>query len=185
VREAEDIEAVEFALNEQDFLACSNFVFWRNLNRWRFGLIRRIILGLFAVYAALALLQRWSTGASLVSFDDFAMVVAVLIILLLPYIPRFFARRRFRSAEFAKIRVPRRVEISAAGLRTIDGIGNSLTLWPSILDIAVTPDAAYLFILRNSTHILPRRAFADETAFNRFVEVARACWRSGASPVAT
>jgi hypothetical protein len=178
-------EAVEFVLNEQDFVAGSNFVFRQNLDRWHFGLVRLIALGFFVVYAVVALLVRWSTGEPFASYDDFILVVAVLIMLLVPYIPGFFARRQFRSAEFARVRAPMRVEISAAGLRSIGGIADSLTPWPSILDIQVTPDAAYLFIFKNRAHLVPHRAFGDEAAFNHFVAAARSYWRSGVSADAT
>jgi hypothetical protein len=147
--------------------------------------IRWVVLGSFAVYAVSTLLARGSAGEPFISFDDLTMVIGVFIILVLPYIPRILARRQFRSAEFAKIREPRRVEISAAGLRYTGGTGESLTLWPSILDIAVTPEAAYLFVLKNSAHIVPRHAFTDEASFDRFVDVARAYWRPAAPAVAT
>lgn len=180
----EDKHSIEFALTADDFAGCTDYVFRRDLNRWHGLRIRRIALIFGAGAYAVALVATFATGASLLKWDDLDGIVILLILLLLPYFPGWIARLLFRSAAYAKIRAPRRLEISPAGLRSIDGISDSLTPWSSIINIAVTPAAAYLFILRGSAHILPRHAFADEAAFQDFVAAASQYWRPGGAAAA-
>jgi hypothetical protein len=110
--------------------------------------------------------------------DDVAgLVIIFLLALFYPAIVRTIGRARFRSADFARIRGPRRIEISPAGLRETGGIADTLTPWSSIRDVAATPAAAYFFILKNAAQIVPSHAFRDQAAFDGFVAAAQDLWR--------
>jgi hypothetical protein len=175
-------QAVEFALSVDDIVACNGFVFMRHLKRWRFPLIRRIVLIVVVPLLTTTACVRWQMGELPARWSDFAVdnssiIVGLLVLLLFPYAPLWIARWRFRGAAYAKLRAPRRIEISPAGLRSIDGISDSRTPWSSIIEIAVTPDAAYLFIFKGSAHVVPRSAFADAAAFDAFVAAATNYWR--------
>ena len=170
-------QAVEFSLTENDFADVSVFVFMRSMMRWKVPWMRRIALLLLPLFFVVSLYRRWEENRPLASTDDIGVVLAVIFLIALPHAPRWIARRQFRSKAYAPVRAPRRIEISAEGVRTEDGTARALTRWGSILEIVQTEAAAYLFILRAPAYVVPRHAFADEVAFEAFVAAARAWWR--------
>jgi hypothetical protein len=170
---------VEYTLSERDYTRFSDFVFARNTQRWRFPLLRRITLILLAVLAVFTIWTRWQNGEPFVNLDDLWAIFVFLYLLAFPLFLRWLARRNFRSAAFAKMRAPMRLEISPEGVRSISGVGETTMPWSSIIDIAVTPEAAYLFILKNNGHIVPRHASADAAGFDDFVAAARNYWKAG------
>ncbi|HTR87929.1 MAG TPA: YcxB family protein [Reyranella sp.] len=162
--------AVEFSLTEDDFADLSVFVFMRQMMRWRAPVLRRIALVIFLLLAVFEVFVRWQMGRPLVSFDDDLFVVAgVAFLVALPHLPRWFARWQFRGKGLAPLRAPRRLEISAAGIATQDGIGQGLTPWRSIRELVRTETALYLFVLKAQAHIVPRHAFASAAEFEAFV----------------
>jgi len=176
-----DSQAVEFSLTADDYAAFNEFFFRRNWRRWRFPLLRKIFLGFFAFYIALTLFTRWEMRDTLAGWGDYPLIIVILFLLLIPYWPRFAGRRQFRRANAInpKLGAMVRMEISPAGLSTTGGLADTRTPWSSIIEIAVGPAGAYLFILKNSAHVLPRRAFADGAGFDAFVAAARGWWRPG------
>ncbi len=181
---AEDSQAVEFSLTADDYAAFNEFFFRRNWQRWRFPLLRKICLGFLALYILLTLFTRWEIGNALVDWGDYPLVIVILFLLLIPYWPRFTARRQYRRALSINPKIGARVhlEISPDGLGTTGGLADTRTPWSSIIEIAVGPAGAYLFILKNNAHVVPRRAFADEAAFDAFVAAARGWWRPEGAP---
>jgi hypothetical protein len=177
---AEDAaRAIEYNLSERDYTRFSAFAFARNTQRWRFALLRRITLIAMALLAVFTVWTRWQIGDPLVDLGDIWIVLAALYVLAFPLFLSWVARKNFRSAAFAKMRAPMRLEISPEGLRSTGGVGESMMPWSSIIDIAATPEAAYLFILKNSAHIVPRHAFADAARFDDFVGAVMRYWRAG------
>lgn len=170
--------AVEYSLIEEDYVACNTYVFDRNTRRWRFNLIRRVLLVLIALVAAVMVYARWETGDALVSLGDGWLVLVFVYLFGFPHLLRWMARRRFRSAAFAKMRAPMRMELLPHGLHSVTGFADALTPWTSIIDIEAPPAAVYLFVMSSSVHIVPRHAFPDETAFDNFVAAATAFWRA-------
>lgn len=169
-------QAVTFALTAKDY-ADYSYTTMRRLRWFRIG--RIVLLVLFGFTLAMNLFTFWMTGA----WEDGTALIAVLFVgvLVYPQLTGVIARLRFRSKAFAKVRAPMRIEISSGGLRSVGGIAESMTPWSSIIDIAVTGEAIYLFIMKNAAHIVPRHAFADAAAFDRFVAAARSYWRPAAA----
>ncbi len=169
-------QAVTFALTARDYADYSNTTMRRM--RW-FRIGRIVVLVVIGLTLAMNLFTFWLTG----EWEDNSVLMAVLFVgaLLYPQLIGAIARLRFRSKAFAKVRAPLRIEISSGGLRSTGGIADSMTPWSSIVDIAVTGDATYLFIMSNAAHIVPRHAFADGAAFDRFVALARSYWRPAAA----
>jgi hypothetical protein len=106
-----------------------------------------------------------------------AMCIGALLVALSvftdPVMLRLAARRRFRDGSFAAFTMPQTIEISTAGVRVAGGAGEGLTPWSSIVALASSEDAAYVFLNSLSAYIVPRRAFADATAFDAFLSRAR------------
>jgi YcxB-like protein len=93
--------------------------------------------------------------------------------LTLPVTTRLAARRRFRDGTFDAYTKPQTVEISAEGIRSTGGAGDSLTPWTSIVDIAAGRNTIYFYVTSLSAFIVPRRAFADEDAYGEFLRFSR------------
>lgn len=169
-------QAVTFALTARDYADYSNTAMRRM--RW-FRIGRIVVLVMSGFTLAMNLFTFWLTG----EWEDSSVLMAVLFVgaLVYPQVIGVTARLRFRSKAFAKVRAPMRIEISSGGLRSTGGIADSMTPWSSIIDIAVTDEATYLFIMKNAAHIVPRHAFGDAAAFDRFVAAARSYWRPAAT----
>jgi len=169
-----ETQTVEFSLTEDDYVAYSQLVATRSWHKWlMYG-----VGGFLLLSAGLNVMNDLYVPGAL--WGDVWIVALGVAMFFFPAILAWIARWRFRSAAFARVRAPIRIEISPAGLRSIGGIADSMTPWPSIIDIRVTPAGAYLFIFKNSAHIVPRRAFADGVAFKDFVAAASHYWRPGA-----
>ena len=66
-----------------------------------------------------------------------------------------------------------KVSISEDGFHTASDFQNSTFRWTAFSDIVRTEQYAYLFLRPGKTFVVPKRAFSDDAAFNRFVETAR------------
>ena len=163
-----ETQAIEFSLTARDFWAY-NMAVMRRMRWFRWGRIAVVVFLGFLI--AMNLFTYWQIG----EWEDGTglWILFFLGAVFYPQLIRLTSWLRFRSAAFAKIRAPIRIEISPAGLRSAGGLAESLTPWSSILDVVVTKDAAYLFIFKNVAHIVPWHAFADQAAFDRFVSAAR------------
>jgi len=168
-------QAVEFSLTAVDYAAYSQLVALRSWHKWLFR-IGGIVFLLIAVSDA----AQWFVGADGPDVVSVALFAAVgLFMLFFRRFTGWIARRRFNGKAFVKIREPMRIEISPEGLYSRGGLAETRTPWSSILDITVTPDAAYFFIMKNAAHVVPRHAFADPAAFDAFVAAGRGWWKPG------
>jgi hypothetical protein len=166
--------AVEFSLNAAVYEDYTKLV----LPKWTKWLFR-ICGAMFAIFGISDLAARLAEGDAAAAWDGVLYTLVAAFLLFFPFFSGFIARWRFRSNAFAKIRAPVNIEISPQGIYSRGGIGESRTPWSSVLDIKVTPLAAYFFIMKNIAHIVPRHAFADAAGFERFVSMARGWWRPG------
>lgn len=101
-----------------------------------------------------------------------ALSLAALFLLERPAV-NFVRRLRIRWGGYAEHLQTRRIELSIAGIRSITRTAEIATSWDEIETVGVS--AAGLYLASDATHayLVPRRAFADETAFVDFVQAAR------------
>lgn len=66
-----------------------------------------------------------------------------------------------------------RVTLAPEGLSEVSGQGTTMTPWPVVERIVVSPDHAFIYINALAAVIVPRRAFANEADFDAFVATAR------------
>ena len=83
---------------------------------------------------------------------------------------------RGRGAE--KRKGPARVEIAAEGVHLTADDGRRALPWPSIIAVETGAEALYLFLTPEQAHIIPRRAFPDDAAFDAFVAAIRRHWQA-------
>lgn len=79
----------------------------------------------------------------------------------------------YEREDYRQLLGPTKVELCAEGIGITSPIGTANIEWSGISEIAATAD--YVFLQRDSLSalVIPRRAFADAAAFDRFVEAAR------------
>jgi hypothetical protein len=67
---------------------------------------------------------------------------------------------------------PRRLSITPESLNGATAFGESVTKWTAVEKIVVVEEYAYIHTGAMSAFIIPKRAFADDRAFQTFVETA-------------
>ncbi len=79
----------------------------------------------------------------------------------------------YEREDYRQLLGPTQVELRPDAVAVTSPIGTANIEWPGIAEIATTAD--HLFLQRDSLSalVIPRRAFADAAAFDRFVEAAR------------
>jgi hypothetical protein len=70
-------------------------------------------------------------------------------------------------------RGPWRLAISPEGVTLITDLSQSLERWPLFVRIGATEDHLFICNGPETAHIIPRRAFANETLFKEFIDLAR------------
>ena len=81
------------------------------------------------------------------------------------------ALREGRNAE--KTLGWRRMAIDPHAMRVNSAFTTVATFWEGIDAVVATRDYVFLYITTRSAHVVPRRAFPDDRAFDDFVEMAR------------
>jgi len=59
------------------------------------------------------------------------------------------------------------------GITVTSGSGATTTFWHALERVVEDREHAFLYVAKTDVHILPKRIFADEHAFEEFVETAR------------
>jgi hypothetical protein len=172
---------LEFELGIKDYAEYSVFVETRS--RFREGARRWLILfsiGPAAVAIDLAFgvhPRLYEDAGGIVGLITLAVVIGGALVALSwltrPAITRRTARRRFRDGTFDAYKKPQMVEISPQGVRFAGAAGESLTPWPSVVDIAAEGDVIYFFVTSLTAYIVPRRAFSNADDFDQFLRTAR------------
>jgi YcxB-like protein len=73
----------------------------------------------------------------------------------------------------------RRLSIDPHAIRTASAFSSSSFFWEGLDAVVATDDYAFLYITTRMAHVIPRRAFPDDRAFDDFVEMARRYRRMG------
>jgi hypothetical protein len=81
--------------------------------------------------------------------------------------------RIFQQEDHRKRLGPTKIELRPDGVAAASPIGATIFDWKAISAIVATSDYVFLHLDSLSALIVPRRAFADDAAFDRFVEAAR------------
>src|SRR5262245_13002634 len=167
---------VEYTLTPEDYAAA---VHERVQNspgkpRWaQYGSMAAIFPALLSLLSLGAMLVAqgvpWPVAAGV---PLLGLLLGVLCFVLLP--PLIF--RRSMAGIFRRARIPATsmsLEVRPEGLAVTTGTTASLTIWEGIDRIVVSDTHAFFYRNNVAAHILPRRVFADERAFEEFVESAR------------
>lgn len=137
-----------------------------------------VLYSLFVVGGLLMLILDWRRGATVSDLLPLILiitaVIAVAVVIRLTYYWRlaWSLKRMLREGRNERRLQKRRISIDAEGLRTEDSGGNSATRWFAVEKVVTTPTAIYIYESALSAHILPRREFANDMAFDEFAAAA-------------
>ena len=105
-----------------------------------------------------------------------------LVVFTLLYLVDFPRKRRKRIEKLARrllsegknkgILGAHRLSITPEAVRATTEFGDGVTKWPAVEKIAVTDAYAFIYVGAVNALIVPRRAFADESEFQKLVETA-------------
>jgi hypothetical protein len=152
-----------------------------------------LVVAPFLIYSfglfVMSLVETWQNGRMNVLLGDPIVVGLVVVCLLLTPIAFLWLRRTVRQL----IRAPSNAkvdsldesslrdgfdlgqlqfEVLSDGLRIAMPLGEERYLWPAFQDVRETDRALFLMHDERSGEILPKRAFADEQAFEGFKTLA-------------
>jgi hypothetical protein len=107
----------------------------------------------------------------------FIIVPFVLLVLLATLFPTAFTarslRRRAARGDLDKALRPQLFQIGPKCLVVSAADAQSMLLWQAIHRIDTTADHAFIYIDPNIAHVLPKRCFPSDEAFDKFVEQMR------------
>jgi hypothetical protein len=89
--------------------------------------------------------------------------------------------RLFKQEDHRKRLGPTRIELRPDGVAAASPIGATIFDWKAISEIVATNDYLFLHLDSLSALMVPRRAFADDAAFDRFADAARLYQRNASS----
>ncbi len=174
----DDGVAVEFALSAEDYADFVRFAATGPRFRRRKILVRRLIsvgappLVLSYVAFAYDVPPVIAGVPTLVLFVASGLVLGVFWTALFWLLGReanvLVARWRLRLKSYKEFLQPARIELSPDGLKRTDASGPALTGWPAVVEIAKNRQAIYAYISPIQAHIIPRRAFPNDAAFDCF-----------------
>lgn len=87
-------------------------------------------------------------------------------------------KRRLRDGTFKSFFTKTKVEISPAGINAKSDMTETTMKWLAVIDIAANPDAIYIYLNSIQALVIPRRAFADDGVFDKFLIRLMEYWRS-------
>jgi len=128
---------------------------------WRFILIYVVPLALMTFMYLVNQHVDWVTRVGVAVGFVFLLVV-------------FYRRRQgFTVVNEAAVASDRhRLAIGPEGVRHACRTGEALTRWLAVAKVGVTTEHVFLFIGPGNAYVVPRRAFADASAFENFVHLA-------------
>jgi hypothetical protein len=157
---------VEYALTPEDFAAwMSNYETRPGRPRWLLNLV-------VAVAFVGALAEVVNAAVQGVPWP----IVAGLVLLIAAIFVGFLFRQRLTALFLRRADIPTKSQCLAVrpeGLTVTTETTASLTAWEGVDRIVVTDTHAFFYLNKVAAHILPRRAFADESGFEKFVETVR------------
>jgi hypothetical protein len=140
----------------------------------------QILLLPAAVVLLLALLAFDLDASMLVSgfgavspwLRSLTLVLAAIVVVAwlgLPRAVRVWVRRGIATPRYDALLQPFALSLNTAGIACETTSGEVVTPWPAIKAVSVVDTAIYAFIAPFQAIIIPRRAFADDAAFDDFV----------------
>jgi hypothetical protein len=169
---------IRYELNLDDVLAYHSYLWDHNTRiKHTYTLMTRIsvVFGILMLILAVIDVRVFNLGAV---FATVIVILGTASLLFAVFWPKIWRGMTLRSAKKRYSRKSSRIigkhelSITPEGVTDVDEIEPSLTRWDEI--ISLESDDKYLFLVALVTrfHIVPKRAFPDESSFKQFAETA-------------
>jgi hypothetical protein len=170
---------ISYVLNVEDLVALQRAHLNRHLHRSR-------IVRLFVAFLVLLMVvPSWVDlfGELRRGDEDVHPIPAVILTFLLAFVLGFgpiisrwrsSQTRRFLSkSDQRRLFCPQRLVLSPDAVQMSSEFTNATNRWSGISRVEETASHIFIFLTSNTAHIIPRRAFASESAYRQFAETAR------------
>jgi hypothetical protein len=166
---------IEYDVNLDDAVEFNHYVSNHNpKSKNRRKIVRAIYIFDIVVFAFIGLVSL--LGNQIIT----GVIFSLLAVGIGTYYWYRFSRVRIKQAVVKQyVKIPNeeicrhKLSISDSGLHDITDYEESTTHWSAFNEILQTNKYLYFFMKPGKAYIVPKRAFADDMAFNRFVETAR------------
>jgi len=172
-------QTVEYTLTKDDMI---HFTRFSGLNS-RFGRRRRqwspVYLGYLVLLAILAIvMHRWWVAGNFAEWTNILIAVVYAAILVVGlvfenrlrwWIWRRRVRYRLEQPAYKISFEPTRVEVTDGGVRFTTASMELFMRWRAIAGLEADRHGAYVYFSSESGQMVPRHAFSEESAFDRFV----------------
>jgi hypothetical protein len=156
-----------YRIEKKDQLAFQWHHFWRSSTVWRqYGFV--MFLGTLLISATLYLDGRELQSA--VTFLAGYILLMVLVFAVCGYIQLISAVKRMASGDNNGVVGDCRFIVDEAAVCEQTGPVEIRVKWIGIRKVSVGEDHAFIYYNPQSAFVVPKRAFADEADFNRFVQ---------------
>jgi len=110
---------------------------------------------------------------ALAEIDYYTLVpMALIIVVIVALVPIVQLRARKKQGWD----VPMLVKLDDEGVSVDHPMGNQRTFWKALPKVRATQDRLFLFTAPSCAYILPKRCFANQAEFQRWIEFSERCW---------
>lgn len=134
-------------------------------------LTRLLAVALLALLALLLVLslQGGIAGATIGIVAVLGLAVTALSVVLFPRVLRRMVRAQLAQGRNTALLGSRSLAVEDDGLVERSGSAESKTRWRAVEHVASNDDYLFVYVSAVTAHVIPRRAFEDRAAMDRFV----------------
>ena len=157
---------VRYTLADSYALVAQNWHYWTEI----LALLAALLIGMPTVFAVLDG-HDWITALHSVDWFFAAAVLALACVFIL-----VAAALGYGWAKWKKLIVPTKFLVTEQGVSLTNAYVESVMRWSAFKRVETGNDRLFLFVTRRTAFSLPRRAFANDAQFDRWVEIAKRRW---------
>lgn len=145
---------------------------WQGWRRWSLLLVW-VLVAFLIIGVGFPLIEGMRFYDVLSEIDYFILVpLALIVIIIVAAAPAIqFWKRKKRGWDVSML-----VKLDDEGISADFPMGSQLTFWKALQKIRATQDRLFLFTTPSHAYILPKRCFANEAEFQRWIEYSKRRW---------
>ena len=157
---------VRYTLADSYALVAQNWRYWTEI----LALLAALLIGVPIAFAMLDG-HDWMTALRTVDWLFVAAVLALASVFVL-----VAAGLGYGWAKWKKLIVPTKFLVTEQGVSVTNAYVESVMSWSAFKRVETGNNRLFRFITRRTAFFLPRRAFANDAQFGRWVEIAERRW---------
>lgn len=166
-------EEVRYQVGVEDIVAFNDWHHQTSAHSRRLVAIFRAVFALMAVGLFAFMSYSGTPAVMLVPWCLGAAILVASVPAIFRWSVRRSARRLFAEGHNRGVLGPHHLEVRDDFLLETSDLGEQRTHWRAVERVAVTDDHVFVYLSAMSGHTVPRSAFADEAALQRFVAAVR------------